>query len=169
VISQVVPANYDAALRRANALFDRMVQALDMPVYAERNAEFVACEGEIQAMDKRGVIGKLGHLEERFLITFLPSLTRIQVLMTNSLAERDLALTALVLRSARASGGSYPESLVDLKAYTVPMDQFTGGPLVYRKKGAGYVLYSLGENQKDDGGVREKNSRTGDLVVEATQ
>jgi len=34
----------------------------------------------------------------------------------------------------------------------VPIDPFTGKPLVYRREGEGFIVYSLGTNQKDDGG-----------------
>ncbi len=34
----------------------------------------------------------------------------------------------------------------------VPIDPFTGKPLVYRREGEGFIVYSLGSNQKDDGG-----------------
>jgi hypothetical protein len=35
-------------------------------------------------------------------------------------------------------------------------------PLRYQRKGDGYLLYSIGWNQKDDGGVLAKDYREGD-------
>ena len=56
--------------------------------------------------------------------------------------------------------GTYPEHLEALAAYTpVPVDPFTGRPFVYRREGAGFKLYSLGPNLKDDGGVPRDNAK----------
>jgi hypothetical protein len=46
---------------------------------------------------------------------------------------------------------------------TVPVDPFDGQPLRYRTQGAGYVLYSIGPDLKDDGGTHLKG-KSGDLV-----
>ena len=52
--------------------------------------------------------------------------------------------------------GSYPARLNDLRpAYLkeVPKNVFAGdADLHYSRKGDGYLLYSVGENGKDDGG-----------------
>lgn len=52
--------------------------------------------------------------------------------------------------------GDYPEGLDALvPAYVadLPPDPFTGDPLVYRVVKGGYLLYSLGPNMVDDGGI----------------
>ena len=38
----------------------------------------------------------------------------------------------------------------------LPRDPFTGKDYVYRRKDTGFVVYSLGENLKDDGGTSHK-------------
>lgn len=51
--------------------------------------------------------------------------------------------------------GRYPERLDELVPgllKEVPIDPFTGKPLVYRREGEGFIVYSLGSNEKDDGG-----------------
>ena len=42
---------------------------------------------------------------------------------------------------------------------------FTEKPLVYKRRGGGYVLYSVGANMKDDGGVEESEKGADDIVV----
>ncbi len=78
-------------------------------------------------------------------------------------ALRQLRETALALSEEKAKTGSFPDSP------TLPTDPFskTREPLRYRKDGAGCVLYSVGQDHTDDGGVekREKNSEKLDLVV----
>jgi len=51
--------------------------------------------------------------------------------------------------------GRYPANLAALVPGIlpeVPVDPFTGKPLIYRLEGAGFIVYSLGSNEKDDGG-----------------
>ncbi len=62
--------------------------------------------------------------------------------------------TLLALAAYKDRFGSYPSSLADLETrlgWKLPEDPFSGKPLVYRQKDKGFVLYSLGENLKDDG------------------
>jgi hypothetical protein len=63
--------------------------------------------------------------------------------------------TGLACRVFKARTGRYPDSLDELVpglVPAVPIDPFSGDPLVYRRDGEGFVVYSLGSNQKDDGG-----------------
>ncbi|MDH4270486.1 MAG: hypothetical protein OEW18_00770 [Candidatus Aminicenantes bacterium] len=69
-----------------------------------------------------------------------------------------LALTArtgLACKVYRNQTGRYPENLAVLVPGIfpeVPVDPFTGKPLIYRLEGGGFIVYSLGSNEKDDGG-----------------
>lgn len=63
--------------------------------------------------------------------------------------------TGLACRLYKSRNGTYPEALEALVPgilTEVPVDPFTGRPLVYRRDGDGFVVYSLGSNEKDDGG-----------------
>jgi hypothetical protein len=69
----------------------------------------------------------------------------------------DLARVAIALERYRLAHGEYPESLDVLAPQfiaQVPHDVIGGGPLHYRLTSDGqFVLYSVGWNEKDDGGV----------------
>jgi hypothetical protein len=69
----------------------------------------------------------------------------------------DLARTAMALERYRLVHGEYPETLDGLAPQfiaRVPHDVIGGGPLKYRRTNDGlFVLYSIGWNEKDDGGV----------------
>lgn len=65
------------------------------------------------------------------------------------------ARAGIACRVFKGRTGQYPESLEALVPgllNEVPTDPFTGKPLVYRREGDGFIVYSLGSNQKDDGG-----------------
>ena len=72
-------------------------------------------------------------------------------------ASADLARTAIALERHRLAHGEFPESLDALVPQfiaKVPHDVIGGGPLKYRRTRDGqFVLYSVGWNEKDDGGV----------------
>ena len=69
----------------------------------------------------------------------------------------DLARVAIALERYRLAHGEYPESLDALAPQfmeKVPHDIIGGQPLHYRRTDDGqFVLYSVGWNETDDGGV----------------
>jgi len=77
------------------------------------------------------------------------------------LKEAMLEATFLVSRIGfacrlyKSRTGEYPENveaLVPGILGEIPIDPFTGKPFVYRREGQGFIVYSLGSNEKDDGG-----------------
>jgi RNA polymerase sigma factor (sigma-70 family) len=82
-------------------------------------------------------------------------------------ANSRLALTGIALEQFRAAHGNhYPDGLSELipTCLDAPLtDPFDGHPLRYRKQGAGYVLYSIGPDLKDDGG-KPLTTKGGDMV-----
>ncbi len=81
-----------------------------------------------------------------------------------AIARRALLLAALAIHEYKARNGAFPGTLSDVHIDGVPIpdDIFSGRPLVYRRKGDGFVLYSIGANLKDDGGFDERDN--GDIV-----
>ena len=72
-------------------------------------------------------------------------------------AKMDLAHAALALGRYHAANEAYPDTLAALvPEFTskLPLDQFDGQPLRYRRAADGkYLLYSIGADKKDDGGA----------------
>jgi len=68
----------------------------------------------------------------------------------------DLARVACALERYRLANGQFPETLDTLAPKfiaQVPDDIINGQPLKYRRTADGrFVLYSVGENETDDGG-----------------
>jgi hypothetical protein len=70
-------------------------------------------------------------------------------------ARLESARTALAVLRYKAEHSGLPDGLRDLVpgfVDAVSSDPFNGEPLLYRKEKAGFVVYSVGENGKDDGG-----------------
>lgn len=62
----------------------------------------------------------------------------------------------LALRAYKARFGKYPRTLRDLRSgigWELPADPFTSKDLVYKPVGGGFILYSVGYDLVDNGGV----------------
>ncbi len=80
------------------------------------------------------------------------------------LTRRRLVACMLELLQARTAGGEFPSQLPDLGKNAI--DPYTGEPFVYRPRPGGFLLYSLGFNRKDNGGVDFRdNGRPVDIVI----
>jgi Tfp pilus assembly protein PilE len=98
--------------------------------------------------------------------SWLTGYTNVVSLEARCLANLHLAMTAVALEQFRAAHNQYPANLSELTPNylnAVPSDPFDGRPLRYRKQNAGYLLYSIGPDLKDDGGKR-MTARGGDMV-----
>jgi hypothetical protein len=66
------------------------------------------------------------------------------------------AIVACALERYRLAQGQFPESMEALSPrflQKIPHDIITGAPLIYRRTADGqFILYSVGWNEKDDGG-----------------
>ncbi|WP_145056794.1 hypothetical protein [Adhaeretor mobilis] len=74
--------------------------------------------------------------------------------------QLDLARVATALAIHRLEQGEYPERLADLTPdilEVIPPDLFAGKPLKYERRDEGYLLYSVGRNETDDGGTHLEN------------
>jgi hypothetical protein len=87
----------------------------------------------------------------------LPSLGRVTIKSTMAQTATDQAAMACALERYRLASGQFPENLQALAprfAARLANDVITGEPFRYRRLDDGrFVLYSVGWNQKDDGGV----------------
>jgi hypothetical protein len=88
-------------------------------------------------------------------------------------AARDTAIlrlirTALALQRFHEATQRLPKSLEEMSPQYLPqvlLDPYDGKPLRYRNFTSGYLLYSVGRNFRDEGGIEpdQNNPRTGDL------
>lgn len=98
----------------------------------------------------------------------LPNFTKaVQVLARHQTLVNQAEL-ACALERYRLAQGQYPETLDALTPKfmeTLPHDLIGGQPLKYQRLGArGYRLYSVGWNEKDDGGTPGTSRENGDWL-----
>jgi hypothetical protein len=113
------------------------------------------------------------RLHQRSPYSFLVAMATPNFLRAMQTAARNQTLVnqaqvACVLDRYRLAQTHYPETLDALTPQFVqrlPHDLIGGQPLKYRRTGAeGFLLYSVGWNEKDDGGVPGKSREEGDWV-----
>ncbi|MBC7350386.1 MAG: hypothetical protein H5U05_10495 [Candidatus Aminicenantes bacterium] len=85
----------------------------------------------------------------------LPNLYTIILKEATLEAYLEAARTGIACKIYQQQHRKYPDSISELMPDFLaaePLDPFTGQPLVYKVKGDGFIVYSLGSNKKDDGG-----------------
>jgi hypothetical protein len=81
-----------------------------------------------------------------------------------TMADRDSAIIGLSCELFRSAKGRYPTSLDELAPELlkeVPPDPFTGKPFHYqlRDEGRAFIVYSVGDNLTDDGGIKKRPAK----------
>jgi len=103
----------------------------------------------------------------------LPALNKVMLKTAAAQTAVNQAAIACALERYRLANGHFPEKLDALAPQfitTLPKDVLTGEPYRYRRTEDGrFVLYSVGWDDKDDGGVSGKtlfDEKQGDWVWE---
>jgi tetratricopeptide (TPR) repeat protein len=95
-----------------------------------------------------------------FTAVLVPDISFFNRTEARTSAELRVARVALAVERFRIATAKIPDKLEELSAAFVqksPADPFDGHPLRYKKLAKGYVVYSVGEDGKDDGGDEKKD------------
>jgi hypothetical protein len=131
-------------IRKALPVYDELEAQAQRPYYESR--AFFGSRGR-KLMERPWY----GFLSKAMIADFEVAFMKEALVEATLLADR----TGLACRLYKSRTGRYPDSLEALVPgilKEVPIDPFTGKALVYRREGEGFVVYSLGTNEKDDGG-----------------
>jgi hypothetical protein len=136
--------------------FARMYDTSVLPVVdlTNRTVSVAAYLAADESMTKQGNHWFLYTMQARMLF---PALGKSVLKFASIQADVDLARVACALERYRLARGEYPATLDVLAPGYItdlPHDIISGQPLHYRRTDDGqYVLYSVGWNEKDDGGT----------------
>jgi len=181
------PLDWDGALRMQNAHIDRLVAAGRLPTFRQRIEAMEALRAEIDKVvghDKKAYAQKMVKLVNAKPRPDLTEVTRAtfyyleggcDFLAKDPLTVEEevraihrMAVVSLALAVWRAEKGNYPDKVDALSPAVlkaIPADPFTDKPLIYRRAGEGYVLYSVGPNMTDDGGVKDSEKGADDVKL----
>ena len=91
-----------------------------------------------------------------FLQMLVPGIERVNILSWRNKIDAESTTLIIALVRYKQDTGAFPESLDKLveRGYIkqVPVDPFSDKPIAYRKTDNSFLLYSWGENLKDDDG-----------------
>ena len=99
----------------------------------------------------------------------LPSTITSHISHSEIEARMSNARFALALKIYKSKHGKYPDSLNALIPdilESLPLDPFSGKDFIYRKKNEGFIVYSVGQNLIDNGGLLTRNFDKGDTIWE---
>jgi hypothetical protein len=150
ILGGIALAGRDENVARGNTYCQRMNEIVKLSPYQRR------------ARDLDGYsdlyLSSLSEFRFPFMRMFLPSFSRAGELTHQVKALHEATIAVLALRRWQIDKGEYPETLDQLidTGYlkVLPSDPYSDGPLRYERRGDDFVLYSVGEDFTDDGGVR---------------
>lgn len=90
---------------------------------------------------------------------YLPGVARTYLQEARIDARLGAAETGIANRIYRQKHGKFADSLNQLTPEilpALPLDPFTGKDYIYRKTDKGFIVYSIGDNLKDDNGISQK-------------
>jgi len=139
---------------------------LDTARYAETNGHFdIALQGQDAKLIQLGISKLNSGFDSLFsgktdfhsmLSESIVTLAGVSRKVMRVESARRMTVVAIALRRYQLRHGNYPpalDSLVPEFVSTVPLDPVDGNPLHYRPKAdKTFLLYSVGESGKDDGG-----------------
>jgi hypothetical protein len=132
--------------REATDRFYAYCETIAQKTPAQIRAEGIDVEKETMKIIKDNV----------FLDILAPALQRASEMGHRHKSNVEATVTVLALQRYKADKGSYPDDLQQLitTGYLrqLPLDVYSDKPLVYRKTDDDFILYSFGEDFKDDGG-----------------
>lgn len=166
-ISFAAPAvDPNATLRIGNHWYDRLVKAAAISDMQGRRKAVLEVEADLEQLAE-GIKSKTisaffsrtkrsEMIGEILVSLMLPATSAAIRAEDRDSTSMTLVRLAAALAVHRARAGEYPASLDDLIPAVlaeVPLDPYNNQPLVYERRENGYLLYSVFENEADDGGT----------------
>ena len=111
---------------------------------------------------EEGEILEKGFQKKRYIVTRMltPAIFKVKEIHCQMIAQLRIAKAGLALLQYKQTENTFPATLEALKLQNIN-DPFSDGPLLYKTEGQGFVLYSVGPDQKDnDGSPRQKKQKT---------
>jgi hypothetical protein len=108
-----------------------------------------------------------GIQKKRYILTRIltPAIFRVKEVHCRMIADVRITRAGLALLQDKQTQDAFPATLEALKLQNIN-DPFSDGLLSYRTEGQGFVLYSIGPDQKDNNGSprQKKQERDWDVV-----
>lgn len=110
---------------------------------------------QIEAEVHAEVVNYWGMLTKKITAFNVPATAALFETVARTIATDRAADTGIAIELYRREHGKLPETLEALTPKylpSVPLDPFTGKPMIYKVEDRGFTIYGLGKNKVDDGG-----------------
>ncbi len=144
-ITGVADRNFQMSLK----LFAQYIDAMKLPA----RQRFIRCREISAEVDDLSIFHWLTEI-------VMPPIEKIAQIDLRVDAQVDCARVALAIERYRLAKGSLPKELADLAPRyidKVPIDPFDGKPVRYKLTDPGYIVYSIGDDGTDEGGLEKEN------------
>ncbi|APZ92459.1 hypothetical protein [Fuerstiella marisgermanici] len=143
-----------SASRDVLAHFEDCLEATEQP-WSEAIVRMEAIDANLKQRSQ-GTIGRFATMP---LTMLAPATTQCFVAGARSDCRKNFTVLALAAQRYRLKHGHLPDSLDDMTSEFLPsteadlkLDHFDGQPLRFKSDNTGITIYSIGFDQKDDGG-----------------
>ena len=167
---KIRPINFDVSAKLLNRWYDRLVAAAKVVGYKKRKAMFREIDQDIRQLSKEVTVTKLalktigngpsdalGEMIGNVLVALLlPATGAATDAEHRTVSQRDVLRTAFAAELFRRANDRFPTSIAELKGDyldEIPVDRFSDQPLQFKVNNGQLVIYSLGQNGRDDGGL----------------
>jgi hypothetical protein len=133
----------------------------DHAAYLRMSLEFAKRIERPYSSEEMQVLEKFQEENERYPITnaLTPAMHRVKEIQCEMLAELHITRTGLALLQYKRSEGAFPETLETLNLSNM-IDPFSNELLRYKPQTDGFILYSIGPDQKDnEGNPKQKDQK----------
>jgi len=141
--------------------FSNLIEVSKKPYYSVRKELEKMKESNLKIYNSRFV--SIKHIYSAILT---PALESSIIQKARYSAYLDSFKIAIGLKIYKQRYGKYPEKLdllVPEILPSLPVDPFTGNKFIYKCEKDGFLVYSLGENGKDDGGIYDCRTKKDDI------
>ncbi len=146
---------FEGMTEQINTHYDALTDAARMPYQQGREA--------FRDLDET-IRDPSFSIRNPLLSMLLPVLSRATHLAARSESSRRATLLVTHLKAYRQQYGTYPDSLEVFGDAEMAVDPFTDLSFTYSRDGDDFVLYSLGGNGIDDGGVHDRRAEKNDVL-----
>ena len=168
-------------LRRMNQTYDDLVATLKQDSHAGRTAAIAVIEAELAkraaaARQPLSIVAGLvsgraiaNSVSNTLLKLLMPAMLQANIAQSRTQVRSDLVRIGFALAACRADLGAWPSSLTELVPKyldELPVDRFTGQPLLYVPRTDGFLIYSAGPNGRDDAGQTRGPNMEDDIPLE---
>jgi hypothetical protein len=170
--------DYEPVLPNINRWYNRMAKAMRVQDRATREKQLNQIGKELDELNKKSAQSRPGIFQIRKAVgekignimigLLVPAIQKVQNASDRCEQIQNNLYLAFALAAYHRDHGRYPKELETLAPKyldKVPMDLFSGKPLIYRPSENGYVLYSVGINGQDEQGQSSDDEPPGDDLV----